>query len=407
MWAAASAPAPATTPALLGTAAATTSGIAPTPGAVNVLSYGAIPNDTGSDTAAFKAAIAAAATSRIYPSGPSGKAQGVVYVPAGTYRVCGVEPVSNVRIEFNAGVVMRLGKQTCGSPTILELSGGTTNVSLVGVGSSTAGKPTPQPGWDISGSFEINADPATTGASTQVRGIAVRWVTDALIQNVLTVQNDSRTSNGSDTAYTSQSPAITFYGMPGSTATAPELPRGVTTQNVYNIHSPVQYGAIQVSACISCIFHSLFSQGGVTLRLETDAEEAYHLKTGKSYYSTVKNLTGSIIQSFDGRQAVTFSPHNQTNGVVTLSHVSMTSSVAAVRTASGDPAGLRPGSFSNSSSVTDVTAVGGNKAQNVLPSGNGWTLGPSTWAVNADATTFRVQFSKVSCGGLKSSTPCS
>ena len=380
--------------------------VAPTPGAVNVTSFGAKPNDTADDTAGFKSAIAKAATQPIYAAGPSGKPQGVVYVPAGTYRVCGVRPLSNVRIEFDAGATMQLGKVTCGSPTILSLDGGTSNVSLVGVGTSTAGKPAAAAGWDISHSFRINADPAATGASPQVRGIAVRWVTDALIQNVFTVQNDSRQANNHNTAYTSTSPALTFYGLPTSTAASPQIPRRVTLANLYNIKSPVSYGAVQVSACVDCTFAGLFSQGGVTLRLETDAEEAYYLKNHKHYYSTVDRLNGSEIESLNGRQAVTMSPHSQKNGVITIDGVVMASSVSAVRTNSARPAGLPLGTFSSASSVSDITATPGTLAQIQMAGSVGWTLGKSQRAVADSEGQFSVRWSNVYCGGLPSDTPC-
>ena len=386
--------------------AVASAGITPTPGAVNVTAFGAKPNDTADDTAAFKSAIAKAATQLIYPAGPTGKPQGVVYVPAGTYRVCGVRPLSNVRIEFDAGATMQLGNVTCGSPTILTLDGGTSNVSLVGVGTSTTGKPAAASGWDISHSFTINADPAATGASPQVRGIAVRWVTDALIQNVFTIQNDSRTSTNRNTASTSTSPALTFYGLPTSTAASPQIPRRVTLRNLYNVKSPVSYGAVQVSACVSCTFDGLFSQGGVTLRLETDAEEAYYLKTHTHYYSTVDRLSGSDIVSLNGRQAVTMSPHSQKNGVVTIDGVSMTSSVAAVRTNSARPAGLPLGTFSSASSISDISATSGSQAQIQMAGSVGWTLGKSQMAVDDSDAQFTVQWSNVSCGGLPSDTAC-
>jgi hypothetical protein len=394
--------------ALAGTArpAAARVAVAPTPGAVNVTAFGARPNDTADDTAGFKAAIAKAATQLIYPAGPAGKPQGVVYVPAGTYRVCGVRPLSNVRIEFDAAAVMQLGKVTCGSPTILTLDGGTSNVSLVGVGTSTTGKPAAAVGWDVSHSFKINADPAATGASPQVRGIAVRWVTDALIQNVFTVQNDSRTATNRNTASTSTSPALTFYGLPTSTAATPQIPRRVTLRNLYNIKSPVSYGAVQVSACVGCTFDGLFSQGGVTLRLETDAEEAYYLKTHTHYYSTVDQLNGSNIVSVNGRQAVTMSPHSQKNGVVTIDGVAMTSSVSAVRTNSARPAGLPMGTFSSASAISNVTATPGTRAQIQMAGSVGWTLGKSQMAVADSDGQFTVQWRNVSCGGLPSDTPC-
>jgi len=378
----------------------------PTPGAVSVTSFGAKPNDTADDTAGFKAAIARAATQPIYAAGPAGKPQGVVYVPAGTYRVCGVRPLSNVRIEFDAGVTMQLGKVTCGSPTILSLDGGSSNVSLVGVGTSTTGKPAAAAGWDISHSFKINADPAATGASPQVRGIAVRWVTDALIQNVFTVQNDSRQANNRNTAYTSTSPALTYYGLPTSTAASPQIPRRVTLTNLYNVKSPVSYGAVQVSACVDCTFDGLFSLGGVTLRLETDAEEAYYLKNHKHYYSIVDRLNGADIESLNGRQAITMSPHSQTNGVVTIDGVVMASSVAAVRTNSARPAGLPMGTFSSASSVSDITATSGTQGQIQMAGSVGWTLGKSQMAVADSEGQFTVRWANVHCGGLPSDTPC-
>lgn len=386
--------------------AARAGNVTPTPGAVNVTAFGAKPNDQVDDTNGFKAAIAKAATQPIYPSGPAGRAQGVVYVPPGTYRVCGVRPLSNVRIEFDAGVTMQLGKVTCGSPTILTLDGGTSNVSLVGVGTSTTGKPAAQPGWDTSHSFRINADPAATGASPQVRGIAVRWVTDALIQNVFTVQNDSRQANNHNTASTSTSPALTYYGLPTSTASSPQIPRRVTLSNLYNIKSPVSYGAVQVSACVDCTFSGLFSQGGVTLRLETDAEEAYYLKNHKHYYSIVDALHGNDIESLNGRQAVTMSPHSQKNGVVTIDGVIMKSSVAAVRTNSARPAGLPLGGFAASSSVSDISATSGTQAQIQMAGSVGWTLGKSQMAVADSEGQFTVRWSNVQCGGLPSDTPC-
>jgi hypothetical protein len=150
----------------------------------------------------------------------------------------------------------------------------------------------------------------------------------------------------------------------------------------------------------------LFSQGGVTLRLETDAEEAYYLKNHKHYYSIVDALHGNDIESLNGRQAVTMSPHSQKNGVVTINGVIMKSSVAAVRTNSARPAGLPLGGFSASSSVSDITATSGTLAQIQMAGSVGWTLGKSQMAVADSEGQFTVRWSNVSCGGLPSDTPC-
>jgi hypothetical protein len=380
--------------------------LAPTPGAESVLAYGAVPNDTGDDTAAFQAAISAAAANRIRPGGPDGSPQGVVYVPPGTYRVCGVAPKSNVRMEFDASAVMLLGRDNCGNPSVIVLGGGVRNVTVIGVGSSTSGKPAPLGGRDISHSFTINADPAVTGVTADEKAMSVRWASYVRIENVITIQNASRTATNRNTQWTSNSPAITFYGEPGSTAGAPRLPQHVVVDNLYNASSPVSYGAVQVSACVDCSINHLFSQGGVALRLETDAEEAYYLRTGLHYYSTVDQFTANDLYGYNGRQAVTFSPHSQNNGTVTITNVVADSTYSAVRTANSGGSSLPSGSFSNLSSVTTVDTRPGTQAQIQMAGSVGWTLGPSWRAIDDAATTFRVQFADIHCGGLKSTTLC-
>jgi hypothetical protein len=387
-----------------GAVTASTVPIPPTSGAVSVRSFGAVAGDSGDDTRAFQNAIAAASANRFRAGGPDGSPQGVVSVPAGTYRICAVQVKSNVRVEVDAGAVLLLGASGCANPSVFLLAGGVRNFSVVGVGSSTAAKPLAVDGRDLSHSFTINLNPAVTGATVQQKAISVRWVSDALLENVVTVQNDSRTADGKETSLTSKSPAMTFYGEPGSTAAAPRLPQRVRVDNVYNVRSPVSYGAVQMSACVDCDLLHVFSEGGVALRLETDAEEAYYIRTGKHYYSTVSNVRADDIHGYNGRQAMTFSPHSQVNGTVTATHVLSNSTYSAVRLANVKTSGLPLGSFSNDSSVTGVAVRPGLLAQ--IQFTGGWTTGSSWRAVDNSATSFTVRFANVDCGGLKSSTPC-
>ena len=380
--------------------------LASTPGAKNVKKFGAQPNDSRDDTAAFQSAIRAAASHRIRPHGPDGTRQGVVYVPAGSYRVCDVQPHSNVRIEFNAGAKLLLRESGCANPTAILLDGGAKNVTIIGVGRSTSGKPSSLAGRDVARKFVINADPAVTGTTTEQKAIAVRWVSYALIENVITIQNHSRTSTGLNTRWTSHSPALTFYGLPTSTKRRPRLPHHIRVRNVFNTRSPVSYGAIQVSACIRCKFSHVFSNGGVALRLETDAEESYYLRTGHHYYSKVARLRARDIMGYHGRQALTFSPHSQTNGVVRAVRVVARSTYSAVRLADVHAPGTREGSFSGRSLVRRVVTRSGTKAQIQMDGSLGWRIGASWRAVDDAAGTYKVHFRGVHCGGLPSSTPC-
>jgi hypothetical protein len=379
---------------------------ASTPGAKNVKNFGAQPNDSRDDTAAFQSAIRAAASHRIRPHGPDGTRQGVVYVPAGSYRVCGVQPSSNVRIEFNAGAKLLMRESGCANPAAILLDGGAKNVSIIGIGRSSSGKPASLAGRDVAHKFVINADPAVTGTTTDQKAIAVRWASYALIKNVITIQNQSRTSTGQNTRWTSHSPALTFYGLPTSTKRRPRLPQHIRVRNVFNTRSPVSYGAIQVSACIRCSFAHVFSNGGVALRLETDAEEAYYLRTGQHYFSKVGRIRARDIMGYHGRQALTFSPHSQTNGVVRVVKVVARSTYSAVRLADTHPPGTQQGSFSGRSLVRRVLTRPGTKAQIQMEGSVGWRIGPSWRAVDDAAGAYTVRFRNVHCGGLPSSTSC-
>src|SRR5581483_8932945 len=171
-------------------------------------SYGAKGDGVANDSAAFAAAISAASAKAAgFAAGPGGSPQGIVYVPAGTYRLLGVSFKSNVRMEVDAAAVLEPtggGGSTDGS--LFSWTGPASsplrNVTIIGIGSSMTGKPVPATGWDIGHSFTFNLDPAATGASNHVRAMMVKNVDGFLIRNVFSVQNDSHADGSFPTSNT-------------------------------------------------------------------------------------------------------------------------------------------------------------------------------------------------------------
>ena len=249
---------------------------APSPGqpaaqpAVNVLDFGAQPAGGGDSSQAFTQALSAATHRAAGPPGPSGEPQGIVEVPAGTYRLENVAFPSNVRMEVDAGAVIEVVKGGDGAAFLWQ--DGVTNVSLVGVGSTAEGKPDAAAGWNVDGSFTFDLDPAQTGTGADARGLSVLWAKDFLVQNVVIRQGSSCTSCG--TQYpNSNSAGITLRSQPGSSEARPLIPRRGTLKNVYTVSAPPGYGPVQFGSGVGIHIDGMYSQGGTALRLETDAAE--------------------------------------------------------------------------------------------------------------------------------------
>jgi hypothetical protein len=362
----------------------------------NVLSYGYSAAD---DTSAFKAAItAASADATGYPAGPTGASQGVVYVPAGVYRVLNVKLKPNVRLEVDAGAeLMQAGGPTAKPARLFILDGPATaalrNVSIVGVGSSAiAGdhaKPMPASGWDVSRDFTLNLDPAATNSSPSVRGVDVRNVDGFVISHVLIFQNKSTTSGQ---APDSQKAAIGLTSDSFSPLGGPYYdPHNGIISDIYALNGPGGYGPDQVDSAHNVAITNVYSDGGTALRLETQASKG-------QYGAMINGLTASTITCDHGNRAVSFSPHAQANRNVTVSGVTATDCNQAVKVSGYLEPGLTtPGYFQNSS-VDGVTATSGTTAQLTIT--GAWTLGQSDRAIAIDpAATYQVAITNLTCTG--------
>lgn len=415
--------------------------LTPTVGAIDVTKFSstvapAKGDGVTDDTKAFNEAIrlASVSTTKPFSSGPTGVPQGVVYVPAKTYRVRDVQFMDNVRMEIDAGAVIM---QTQSKPNknavgINLFTFGPTkdrntvpskqlvNVSLVGVGSSTtmAGevKPVPYPGWSLDNSFTINIDPVTTGASQNLKPIRVMYVNGLLIQNVFTVGNNSDSSNkfsnnvqNPGDGVNTESATIVFQNQTSSGGTDVFYgPTNVTTQNIYTTKAIHGYGATQIQSGRTLKFKNIFSEGGIALRLESDVVGVDTLnahscvkeqhggggdsctcggaypKCPLAYFSEINGVTADTIQCLNGHAALSLLPHNQTNKNVNITNVRSDNCFNAIETGTpGDERLANAGSFSGVT-ISGVTVVGSNvngsgtKAQG-MPKAFGISNGQS-WA---------------------------
>jgi hypothetical protein len=396
---------------------------APTTGAANVRDFGALGTGTGDETAAFAAAMAAAnQAGRVrYANGPSGAAQGVVYVPAGTYRLLNLTFPNNMRMEVDAAALLeQAGGRGATSPPGYSSPGPSLilwdglpgaplrNVSLTGVGSATGGAKSVAdpvtPGWSIANSFTFNLDPQATNANNLVAGVMAMNVDGFLITNVFSIQNDFQPT---------VSPTTNAGWWPSSRKAALELrarsdspvdksqfydPHNGTIANWYNVHSPRGYGPNQVNSAHNISLSHIFTQGGSALRIETD--NSNQVKFG----SEVRSVLADDVAAVNCNRAVAFAPHFQTNIDVHVSHVQASSCYQGVVEAidEGIPADRR-GSFINST-ISNVTVLGGTHAQDPNLDQKGlWSSGASfqafgresqdSWAVTYSAST-------VSCNGM-------
>lgn len=382
--------------------------------AVNVKNFGASGADDLDDSTAFASAIAAAAAgARDFPAGPAldgagtTRPQAIVYVPAGTYYLSKVYLESNVRIEIDANTVLRSGAnaaEKCQALFYLDtLDSGTklasaepptTNVSLVGVGTSVESRSV-DPAWDATHSFVLdddpthqicakktNADGSAATASVLPPMILVRNVTGFQLENIYSVQSYGPypTIDGSPKYYPSN--VIVFQsglagnfrvvkGAGGTTRYSASdqtpvseftHPRFGLYRNHVNLNAPAGYGPAQFQSGEDLTVEGIYSRGGVALRLETDVAgnaldpdsqagspcENYS-GTGPDYRcyawgAKLDRVRASKIKCVSGNAGLYLAAHGQLNGSVSVSGLStencftgISESANASDGGSGDP----------------------------------------------------------------------
>ncbi|HVT76310.1 MAG TPA: glycosyl hydrolase family 28-related protein [Acidimicrobiales bacterium] len=376
---------------------------AATSGATNVMDYGAHGDGSGDDTSAFTAAMTAALQPGAvrFANGPTGDPQGVVYVPAGTYRLLNLTFPSNLRLEVDAGAVLeQAGGRTATAPagyasrapSIILWDGPAgapvRNVSLVGVGSATGGRKTAADpvatGWSVASDFTFDLDPSVTNANNTVSAVLAINVDGFAIANVLSIQNDSQPSSTSTDWWPSTRKAAFVTRARSDTpidGSAFYDPHNGTISDWYNVHAPRGFGPNQITSGHNLTFSNLFSQGGTALRLETDNSD------GTTFGSEVRSLSANHVVGQQCNRAVAFAPHEQDNTDVHVTGVTAIGCYQGVIESVDESAPAeRRGAFTNST-LDNVSVVSGSGAQLPVQNGNGtWTVSSSYQALARDRT---------------------
>jgi len=376
-----------------------------TAGAISVLDrrYG-LTGDANVDadaTNAFALAISDALRSTLrFANGPSGGPQAVVYVPEGSYRLNGLALPSNVRLEIDAKAVLepivKPRAFTAADPIQLiqlgthDKANQIKNVSIVGVNTGTSTlKERAAPLYnnqDISGYFTVDLDPVDSGASNDYAFATLINVQDFLISGLYVIQNNTIPSctKADATCPVTRGP----YPMPTTARAAvvykpsnqSGLPPGPfydptngTLANMYTIHAPYGFGPTQIASGHNLTFTDLFSDGGTTLRLETD-------DTNKYYGGEVKTVSARGIVGKNCNRPLSLSAHKQANSDVHVSDVSSVNCNDGL-VQSADNA-TSSGTFLNST-IDGFTVIGGATAQIPISGTNGgWNVGTSTRPVS-------------------------
>ena len=304
----------------------------------------------------------------------------------------GARPTRNVSIVAGNG---------CGGPGRATATNKPTRTSFRGNRASSGGmanEPVPaDERWDTDAMFVVDLDPAQWDAGVQVTGFQFRWAYDIEVADVLTIQNPSRTATGIGPVpgATSRTVAMMFDPPNGAPFVAdPEaqyLPHRVTVERQYNVLSPSGQGANQVRACRDCRFRSIYSHGGVALRVETDGVRPVGADCtgtgpdgqGFREFAIVDGLRARDIEGADGNRVVMFTPHCLPNGTARVRDVRGDDMRELVVVAPHQPDG--PAGGFASVTVTDVSGCGGSRAQEPHPDQDSYLLAPSRAAVDITA----------------------
>ncbi|NJB83666.1 hypothetical protein GGR97_002465 [Wenyingzhuangia aestuarii] len=180
-----------------------------------------------------------------------------------------------------------------------------------------------------------------------------------------------------------------------------------TIRNITHYNASPGYGLVQCHGAQNVHFENLYSEGGVTFRLEVGANN----KNVGVFDLTAKNIINK-----NGRAAVMLGPHSAKNGIIKVDGVTSISSTFAVTVGDGgvkkDAPDQTPGYFHKDSSIDNVVAIYGKSAQVKGPtllefpkvddyfdylkvfSDGKFYEGPSVTAVHYGPTTYSIKLGK-------------
>ena len=354
--------------------------------------------------------------------GPSGAAQGRLYLGPGAYGFGPITMPSNVRLEIAPGATLHpihgpaassskdwglftFGTETtaasnititagdgCGGTGMPEPANKPSNTGFRGntLTGGMANMSIPLAGWNTDAMWVLDIDPGHAQVNVQVTGFLFHWAYDIDIQHVFSIQNAARAATGIGpvAGQTSRTTAMMFDPLEGM-AYQPDreqarLPHRITVTDHYNILAPSGQGANQIRSCMDCHFERIFSHGGDALRVETDGIRTTSGDcsatgphgVGWNTYAIVDQLDAHDIVGAYGNRTVQLTPHCLDNGVVRIDGVSGYSQGEVV-VAVDREGGSASGGFAVGSYVRNVTGCAGQTAQDPHPDADSYLIIPS------------------------------
>ena len=257
-------------------------------------------NNLSADNAAVKAALSSASA-----------VSGVVYLKSGTFLLTDIDVPSNVRIEVDASVTLKLDPSS-------------KNIFRIGKNATTANKTAPK-----TINVEITSRAANTKFTVDLTAVAANQT--AVAMNLGYVENFAL-SNFTVKTYYTINPPVTMYPDVNTTtepgATSPGVynplygrtPKKGVVQNVTGGTFHTGYGLVQVFGGDTLLLKNLDGTGGITVRLEPGNGVGPIDKAGPNY-SAITNIKMDNIIVRNGFAALWMNPHSKDNKNITASNL--------------------------------------------------------------------------------------
>jgi hypothetical protein len=330
------------------------------PNRLNVRDYGATPNDSTNDSAAFESAMRAAV-----------QGGGVAYVPGGGYRITHVQIPSGTTLEIEAAATIRKYSEV-GSP--LFVMQGTPDRSL--------GHDMHVRGVNGRALLDLN-DAGQDTAAFRIRGVR-----DFSIKNLDCRQN---WDNHQQEYPSSRKPCLSLLPVDQTRLASGEweAPTNGQFTNLHSYESPYGWGLVQITGGRHLDFDNISSQGGIALRLENF----------ETNWAPMFDITADGVRCVGGHEAVGFNPHGaQHDGNLHVTNVRVESCESGIGFSG-------TGTYGPNVTVDGLTVVPGNTAQVRDPDPNqtyvgAWLIGESKWCIQDKTDSYNVQVTNVDCNGL-------
>ncbi|WP_158971586.1 hypothetical protein [Paraglaciecola sp. L3A3] len=284
---------------------------------------------------------------------------GKLIIPAGDYYVRSLHLRSNVHLEVDQGATFHMSQ------------GGGYNVWLFEMGNDSQGKAEnfSMIGLDDGFTVDLSIDRISTASPNNER-VAVFKMGD--IENFkfsnIKIKDNKTVFASFLVGPTSRDGA--FYG-----------PTNGIVENIDQSNSLFGYGVIQMYMADNILFRNLHSQGGITLRMETDNLSLKEFGQGAPDKGGIHNIFAEDIRGTNCLAPVMFGPHFQQNGSVQVNGVTANSCSFAVRVDDGFVELFSPSGVDKNAWTTEVDDTYGAGC-----AGTTYQRGVQQWATRINET---------------------